>query len=696
MPSIKFTALVSDIKGKANGSVFSKNKQGNYFRNNVTGGGRKSLAWDQQKSNFSYLATQWRSLTPVQKDSWDSMAANYPALNKFKESYIPSGFQLYMRLNGVLYAKGFSILSTPIAQRSFPNLEELYVDSPSYSAYTGKWGAGFNNPSAINVVGNNAYCPQCYVQGGTDCEIGMPEIDFLNCFNNLQLNRQLGCSTGCTTAADCETQGMTAPNNEVCCQDGVCNWCGDGVVNMFQGAYLLNVAPAIKDGGIIDNTFEDDYVTFNLSFRLWLDANAINGVRTNNVPVVIVSNYKDNAKNLWVRLCPFDANNAQVEWGMGLVDVAHDNTEFTNAMIGIVPYAILQEQSNVWYFQYNLNNYQDFVGLIGWDNNISWLACNTTKKVNLKDNFDWDGLGVKGWSSLPWNCKDDEWGIMLGAFSYARQWGMNFSDFRWNNGTYTEDERMFITQGYVVPGVQVICAMALFEVEDCCNKVCSNLGPCQWNCSTGASTGSCSCGGSGNPDEGWCLTTNTRGLANFGSQSSNVPSFQFVCPAYNFTNSEEGDYSLIYNGNCLPYGTYPTMQNNAIFAPSFDINLPLVSEDNFFLIVNASKPMTNSSVNKGTSHIGTLRLGVGRSVNIWDWIIESIGNFPDYSSCLIKLQILDSESGQVLNFETQYLERENELLLKEVDDTGKKKKKKPKTGNSVRFKAGSDLSSSVN
>lgn len=106
--------------------------------------------------------------------------------------------------------------------------------------------------------------------------------------------------------------------------------------------------------------------------------------------------------------------------------------------------------------------------------------------------------------------------------------------------------------------------------------------------------------------------------------------------------------------------------------------------------------MTNNSVNANTSYIGSISLGIGREVNIYDWLIEDIGNFPDNSTVGFKLQILDSESGQLLDFETQYLDRANEWLLKEVDDNGKKKKKKPKTSGGVRFKAGSDLSSSVN
>jgi len=121
MPSIKYSALVSDMKGKSNGSVFSSNKQGAYFRNNRTGGGRKTKLWDKQKSNFSFLATQWKGLNPEQQTAWTNAAPMYPSLNKFKIEYIPSGFQLYMRLNGVLLAKGFPLLVLPGMKREFPD-----------------------------------------------------------------------------------------------------------------------------------------------------------------------------------------------------------------------------------------------------------------------------------------------------------------------------------------------------------------------------------------------------------------------------------------------------------------------------------------------------------------------------------------------------------------------------------------------
>ncbi len=104
MPKIKLSALVSDMKGKANGSVFSKNSGGIYFRNNPSGGGKKSAKWDKQKSNFSAIARAWRSLTELQQQSWIDIVNQYPTKNAFGDVRIPTGYELFCRLNGALTA----------------------------------------------------------------------------------------------------------------------------------------------------------------------------------------------------------------------------------------------------------------------------------------------------------------------------------------------------------------------------------------------------------------------------------------------------------------------------------------------------------------------------------------------------------------------------------------------------------------
>lgn len=131
MPKIKLSALASDMKGKANGSVFSKNNGGLYFRNNPNGGGKKSAKWDAQKARFSSLASQWRNLTTTEQDAWNSMSPSYPTTNAFGDPRISSGYELYMRLNGALISQGKNVLSTPMPPRTLPDTGSSAVSVPN-------------------------------------------------------------------------------------------------------------------------------------------------------------------------------------------------------------------------------------------------------------------------------------------------------------------------------------------------------------------------------------------------------------------------------------------------------------------------------------------------------------------------------------------------------------------------------------
>jgi hypothetical protein len=144
MPQIKLAQGFSDIKGKSNGSVFSRNKQGVYFRNNPSGGGKKSDKWNKQKNRFGALSTAWKNLTEVEQQAWSDIAPLYPALNKFGDSYIPSGYQTFMRLNGTINALGYPLLRTPNAPRETPTFDDpefwipdLFCFSPTRVAYLG-------------------------------------------------------------------------------------------------------------------------------------------------------------------------------------------------------------------------------------------------------------------------------------------------------------------------------------------------------------------------------------------------------------------------------------------------------------------------------------------------------------------------------------------------------------------------------
>ena len=138
--SVKFSALVTDIKGKVGGSVFQgsktgpviKNKQNrNYIKNinaqqtfnillNTWDGDMTSLmsldngstAPDGSQKHIPdprspqtiirSLSRQWSNLTAEERAAWVSAAPSFPFTNRYGESYTASGYQVFISINSRL------------------------------------------------------------------------------------------------------------------------------------------------------------------------------------------------------------------------------------------------------------------------------------------------------------------------------------------------------------------------------------------------------------------------------------------------------------------------------------------------------------------------------------------------------------------------------------------------------------------
>lgn len=165
MPKIRLSALATDIKGKAGGSVFSTNSGGTYFRNNPSGGGRKSEKWDQSKSMLASLSGQWRNLSEEQRISWSAATTNYPTTNAFGEPRTPSGYELFMRLNTPLVNLSLPFQIVPSEPRSLPNYGALELITPDLFLFEVQQGFA-NFPQAPDKeCSTHSDCPedhQCY------------------------------------------------------------------------------------------------------------------------------------------------------------------------------------------------------------------------------------------------------------------------------------------------------------------------------------------------------------------------------------------------------------------------------------------------------------------------------------------------------------------------------------------------------
>lgn len=122
MAKIKYSALVSDMRNKLNGSVLSANRYGSYIRNKVTPVNPQSIYQQNARQVLSNLSSGYRNLDRSQISAWNSSGVNFPFTDIFGDVKHLSGQTLFVKLNANLLKVGKSQISVPPLPQSFPDL----------------------------------------------------------------------------------------------------------------------------------------------------------------------------------------------------------------------------------------------------------------------------------------------------------------------------------------------------------------------------------------------------------------------------------------------------------------------------------------------------------------------------------------------------------------------------------------------
>lgn len=99
MALIKLTAIVDNISGKLNGTVFANNKGGHYMRSKSKPTNPQTAEQSLRRSVFASIASSWRELNQGQRNAWDQAAQDFPYTNRLGDTKILSGFSLHQKLN---------------------------------------------------------------------------------------------------------------------------------------------------------------------------------------------------------------------------------------------------------------------------------------------------------------------------------------------------------------------------------------------------------------------------------------------------------------------------------------------------------------------------------------------------------------------------------------------------------------------
>ena len=121
----KFGAMVTDLKGKVGGQVFTGTKAGTSMQNKTNSNpsaknGTKLSKADagrviNTQANQTASINTWKLLSDADRQTWNAGAINFPFVNKYGEAYTPSGYQLFISVNNNLQAIGENIrLTCPI------------------------------------------------------------------------------------------------------------------------------------------------------------------------------------------------------------------------------------------------------------------------------------------------------------------------------------------------------------------------------------------------------------------------------------------------------------------------------------------------------------------------------------------------------------------------------------------------------
>lgn len=106
MARIKYSALVSDMRNKLNGSVMSKNRAGSYVRNKTTPVNPQTQYQQDVRQRLGALSSQWGALTESQRGSWTAATPNFPYTDIFGDKKELDGKSLFIKLNSNLQAVG--------------------------------------------------------------------------------------------------------------------------------------------------------------------------------------------------------------------------------------------------------------------------------------------------------------------------------------------------------------------------------------------------------------------------------------------------------------------------------------------------------------------------------------------------------------------------------------------------------------
>lgn len=125
MASIKLGIMVPAIAGSVGGTIFQRGNASQFIRNKPV---KRSFILNPQQAiltighrwQFASIARLWSSIGATDQAAWVTATALFPRLNKFGDTYTPSGYQLFCEFNMALLIYSYTVINTAPLVSTFP------------------------------------------------------------------------------------------------------------------------------------------------------------------------------------------------------------------------------------------------------------------------------------------------------------------------------------------------------------------------------------------------------------------------------------------------------------------------------------------------------------------------------------------------------------------------------------------------
>lgn len=128
MAIIQYTALVNQIRGKLNGSVFNRSRNANTLQSKQMPPKRLSSLQSRHRAVFSSVQRSWKTLSSPNHAAASLAAANNPTVDRFGNEVVLSGYNHWVKANLIRRQAGLEILDQLITSPA-PPIYADFIDS---------------------------------------------------------------------------------------------------------------------------------------------------------------------------------------------------------------------------------------------------------------------------------------------------------------------------------------------------------------------------------------------------------------------------------------------------------------------------------------------------------------------------------------------------------------------------------------